>query len=147
VPHLAIAVNANPNDLETRRNHALALQQSGQGAAALSAWRSLLQLTPEQPDLLNNLAWLLATDRDAAVRNGSEAVTLAQRACELTRRQQPALLGTLAAAHAEAGQFDEAISVAENAIALAQSNNQPAIAQRNRELLELYRARKPYYAP
>jgi tetratricopeptide (TPR) repeat protein len=106
-----------------------------------------LQLTPEQPDLLNNLAWLLATDRDAAVRNGSEAVTLAQRACELTRRQQPALLGTLAAAHAEAGQFDEAISVAENAIALAQSNNQPAIAQRNRELLELYRARKPYYAP
>jgi Flp pilus assembly protein TadD len=140
LPHLAAAVNLTPNDLETRRTHALALQQTGQGALAVQAWRTASQLAPGQPDLLNNLAWLLATDPDDSVRNGAEAVTLAQRACELTERQQPALLGTLAAAYAEAGQFPEAIRVAEEAVALAQRLGLPEIEKRNRELRELYRA-------
>lgn len=147
VAPLAVALSANPNDLDLRRQLALALQQSGQAAAAASAWRAALQLAPEQPDLLNNLAWLLATEPDAAVRNGAEAVQLAERACELTGRQQPALLGTLGVAYAAAGQFDRAISAGEEAIKRAREAGQPEIVQRNQELLTLYRSGRAYLAP
>ena len=140
--HLIAAVNLTPNDLEARRNHALALQQTGQSAAAVAAWRAALQLASDQPDLLNNLAWLLATDRDDTVRNGAEAVTLASRACELTGRQQPALLGTLAAAFAEAKQFSEAISAAEAAAKSAESSGNELLASKNRQFMEWYRAGK-----
>ncbi|HPC62292.1 MAG TPA: hypothetical protein PKX23_16650, partial [Verrucomicrobiota bacterium] len=59
----------------------------------------------------------------------------------------PVLLGTLAAAYAEAGQFDKAVAAAEEAIAKAQAADQPDIAQRNQELLNLYRAGQPCRAP
>jgi Flp pilus assembly protein TadD len=141
---LAAAVNATPNDLDLRRQHALALQQAGQGAAAAAAWRAAMSLAPDQPDLLNNLAWLLATDPDSTIRDGPEAVRLAERACQLTDRQQPALLGTLGAAYAAAGQFDRAITAAEAAIQLAQRRDEPELLERNTELLVLYRDGKPF---
>jgi len=108
--------------------------------AALKAW-------PDSVETLNNLAWLLAASADAQIRNGAEAVKLATRACELTGHREPMLLGTLAAAHAEAGQFPDAVRVAEKAIEFARTSNQPAIVQRNQELLELYRAGKVYHEP
>jgi tetratricopeptide (TPR) repeat protein len=108
--------------------------------AALAAW-------PDSVEALNNLAWLLAASADATIRDGAEAVRLATRACELTGHREPLMLGTLAAAQAEAGQFPDAVSTAEKAITLARAANQPAVAQRNQELLELYRAGKPYLEP
>ena len=78
------------------------------------------------------------------MRNGVEAVALAQRACELTGRRQPALLGTLAAAFATAGEFQKATATADEAIALARTLNLPEIATRNEELRELYRVGKAY---
>jgi hypothetical protein len=55
--------------------------------------------------MLDELAWLLATYPDSKSRDGSDAVRLAERACVLTERRIPALLDTLAAAYAEAGDF------------------------------------------
>ena len=55
------------------------------------------------PDALNNLAWILAANPDPQARNGRKAVELAQRACKLTGFKQPLMVGTLAAAYAEAG--------------------------------------------
>lgn len=147
LPHLTLAVAANPTDLESLRAQALALQQTGAGADAVAAWRAANQLAPDQPDLLNNLAWLLATAPEASVRGPAEAVTLAQRACELTGRQQPALLGTLAAAFAAAGDFPQAVATADAAIALAERLSQPEVAQRNRELREFYRAGRGVIPP
>ena len=141
---LTVAVNANPNDVDLRRQHALALQQSGQSVGAAAAWRAALSLAPDQPDLLNNLAWLLATDPDATVRDGADAMRLAERACELTGRREPALLGTLGAALAAAGQFDRAIAATEEAIRLARGSNQQDLVDRNSELLALYREGKPF---
>ena len=51
---------------------------------------------------------MMATDPDPSVRNGSEAVRLAERAVQLTGAREPTLLDTLAAAYAEAGRFQEA---------------------------------------
>jgi tetratricopeptide (TPR) repeat protein len=93
---------------------------------------------------LNNLAWILAATSNENIRNGAEAVKLAEHACDLTQRREPILLGTLAAAYAAAGRFQKAIEAAEQARDKAIAAGQNEVAERNRQLLELYRAGKPY---
>jgi tetratricopeptide (TPR) repeat protein len=103
------------------------------------------RLNPNSYQPLNNLAWLLATLPDAEIRNGSEAIRLAQRACELTDYKVTACIGTLAAAYAEAGRFEDAVATAQKACDLAIQNNETNLLQKNQELLELYRSHKPYH--
>jgi tetratricopeptide (TPR) repeat protein len=76
---------------------------------------------PDSPRMLDELAWLLATYPDSRSRDGTEAVRLAEHACDLTQRKIPALLDTLAAAYAEAGDFPRAISAAQEALNCARS--------------------------
>jgi tetratricopeptide (TPR) repeat protein len=95
---------------------------------------------PESPPICNNLAWLLATCPEAGFRDGPRAVTLARRACEATDWKQPFCLGTLGAALAEAGDFDEAARWQAEALALYPAEEKPAGEAR----LELYRAGQPY---
>lgn len=115
--------------------------------AALEQYRQALPLAPRWADLLNNLAWLLATSPDAQVRNGGEAVRFAEQACELTTNNVPMFIGTLAAAYAEAGRFPDAIATAQRAQKLAAEKNLPDLAQRNAELLKLYEAQTPFHEP
>jgi hypothetical protein len=96
---------------------------------------------------LNNLAWILATDRGVTNRNGAEAVQLAQRACVLTGYQTPVLIGTLAAGYAEAGRFKEAVDTARRARDLALAARQPDVAEKNRQLLGLYQSGRAYHQP
>lgn len=101
------------------------------------------QMTSFAPaESLNNLAWQLVTSPDPNVRNGPEAVWLAQRACELTKYDNALFIGTLAAAQAEAGKFDDAIATALRACDVAAKAGQTDLVQRNRQLLERYRAHK-----
>jgi tetratricopeptide (TPR) repeat protein len=78
--------------------------------------RDIAAGAPDSPRMLDELAWLLATYPDSEARDGAEAVRLAENACALTQRRIPALLDTLAAAYAEAGDFTRALSVAEEAL-------------------------------
>ena len=117
----------------------------GKYAEAIRFYQAALKAQPNQEGALNNLAWLLASCPDAAFRNGPEAVRLATRACELTDYGKPLLIGTLAAAQAEAGDFLAAIATAERAAALATSLNLDDVAARNRELLQLYRQNQPFH--
>ncbi len=130
-------------------HYQLALIHQGrkQTRAAIERLRLALKAQPNWPESLNNLAWILAASSDAALRNGAEAVELAERACKITDYKEPLLVGTLAAAYAEAGRFPEAVSSAEKARALALAAGQKAIAQRNEELIELYRAGRAYHEP
>jgi hypothetical protein len=57
---------------------------------------------------LNGLAWLYATCPEAKYRNGKKAIAGAAMACKLTNLTNPHFLGTLAAAYAETGDFDNA---------------------------------------
>ena len=123
------------------------LSQSGESARAVEHYREGLRRRPDHPEALNNLAWILATDPDANIRKGGEAVQFAKRACELTRYQRPLLLGTLAAAYAEAGHFDAAVATAREAIARARALGQSGLAEKNQQLLERYQAHQPYHEP
>jgi tetratricopeptide (TPR) repeat protein len=134
-----------PDHAEAHYNLADALVQKGSMAEAIIQFQKALQIKPDFPDAQNDLAWELATSPLASVRNGRQAVELAQRANQLTGGTDLDIVGTLAAAYAEAGQFDEAILNVQKAIDLARATGQPdQLAQLNSEL-KLYEAGLPYH--
>jgi len=136
------AMELQPTFVEALGALAMASENEGNYAGAIRQYEATLQINPDQVSALNNLAWLRASCADATLRNGTEAVRLATRACELTRNSKPLFIGTLAAAHAEAGDFQTAITTAERAAQLALQLNLPETAARNRELIRLYRQGK-----
>jgi tetratricopeptide (TPR) repeat protein len=147
VPHFAQAVTAQPDNYHLRAQYGLALDQLGETKLALDEYRETIKLHENQPEVLNNLSWILATSSRAEWRDAAEAVRCGELACRLTDHREVRFLGTLAAAYAEAGRFADAVATAQRAIELAQAAGQPELAARNTELLELYRAQKPYHEP
>jgi Flp pilus assembly protein TadD len=79
------------------------------------------------------------------LRNGNEAVRLAEQACQLSHYKDPVAIGILAAAYAEAGRFDDAVANAQKARALALVQGQTEVAARNEQLLELYKSGRAYH--
>jgi Flp pilus assembly protein TadD len=128
-----------PRDVTTRGCLADVLVRQGRRAEALSQLSDALSLDPDSVDVLNNLAWELATSPQTDLRDAPRAVTLAQHACELTHHQKVICLGTLAAAYAAAGRFEEAMDMAQRACDLASKNGEADLLANNRELLERYR--------
>jgi len=112
---------------------------------AANNYQAALQLKPDDTEILNNAAWLLATCSDATVRSGAQAVKFAEHACELTKYQQITMIGTLAAAYAEAGMFSDAITTAQRACDLAKKTGQLELLQKNQQLLDLYRQHQVYH--
>jgi tetratricopeptide (TPR) repeat protein len=141
------AIQINSNRPETFYHLGMALGQLGRTREAVAQYREALRLNPNLAGALNNLAWALAASPDDELRNGAEAVRLAERACELTHYGQSLFIGTLAAAYAEAGRFPEAVATAEKAEQLATTAGSKKPAGENRQRLELYRAGKPYHDP
>lgn len=119
----------------------------GNTSGAVQAYRDALRLKPDASGILNNLAWTLATSSDESVRNGTEAVELAERACKLSQFNQPLFIGTLAAAYAEAGRFPDAISTAQRACDAASAAGLTALLKEDRQMLQIYRAGHAYHEP
>ena len=113
--YLAYAVRLKPALAANYCKLAFLVDMQGKPGPSITYYRECLRMNPDNITACNNLAWLLATLPDPALRNGSEAVGLAEHANQLVSYQQPALLGTLAAAYAEAGRFSEAVVTAEKA--------------------------------
>ena len=90
---------------------------------------------------LQAAAWLLATSPISELRDAQSAIDLSRKAAALTKRKNPRVLDTMAAAYAEAAQFAKAISIEKEAIALAQEDDQK---QEYESRLKLYQARSPY---
>ncbi len=145
IPQYQKALKIKPDYAEAEYNLGVALFQKGNVDAAIACYQRALEIKPNSEEALNNLAWLMATFPDARYRNGAQAVKYAERACELTHYQETMMVGTLAAAYAEAGRFDDAVSTAQKACALATESGQQQLLQKNQELLELYRRHQPYH--
>lgn len=106
----------------------VALYKLGKTKEATREFASALLLRPDFPEALDGLAWILSTSPDAALRNGKEAVAMAERANVLTKQIDPIRLRTLAAAYAEAGRFREAIKTLQLAKQrAAESNHREAV--------------------
>lgn len=118
------------------------LAAEGRTAEAIEHCRAALNLEPDNPVIMNDLAWMLATAAKPEWRRGDEAVELATKAVDLTHRRVPAGIGTLAAAYAETGRFPDAIRMAIVARSLALITHQKETVALNQKLLGLYSAGK-----
>jgi len=138
------AVQLAPNSADAHFELASSLVRLRRTEEAIASYRKALRLKPDSAAALNNLAWILATHPQKEFRNGDEAIKFARQACELTTNAQPVFLGTLAAAYAEIGQFDNAIATAQKAGDLALSRGETNAFDRNQKLLKHFENRNPY---
>jgi len=104
-----------------------------------------LDLNPNCDEAQNNLAWLLGTLAPAEGGDPARAVTLAQRACELTGNSDANCLDTLAVTYAATGRFNDAVATTQTAITLARSGEQTELVQKMEARLELYRGGHAYH--
>ena len=139
-----VALQIEPR-VGTRLQFANLLYQTGDYTECVRQYHQALVTAPEQIEPMNNLAWLLATCPEEPVRDGTAAVRYAEKACALTHYTQPGMVGTLAAAYAEAGRFPEAVKTSEQAIQLSERSGNERFAAMNRQLLRLYQAGRPYH--
>jgi len=95
------------------------LEAEGRVEEAIQCYRNVLDVDSNNPVVLNNLAWILATTSQPELRNGEEAVLLATKAVKLVDSRLPSFIETLAAAYVEAGQSSKAIEAANTARVLA----------------------------
>jgi tetratricopeptide (TPR) repeat protein len=123
------------------------LHQTGKEREAVAEYRRTLATEPSSVEALNNLAWILSTSADDSVRNGTDAVGFAEKACQQTQHKDAMTIGTLAAAYAEAGRFTEAVATAEKGANLAAAAGNSRLAAINAQMMQLYRAGKAYHEP
>jgi len=132
--------------LPARLNYAAALLDRGRWRDAAAQFRLVLDKEPTNQGAMQQLAWLLATAPDDAVRDPTKAVSLAEAACGATLSPDARQLDVLAAALASAGRYAEALPPLDEAI----SRLQAAGRQEVQELIarrKLYEANQPYRLP
>jgi Zn-dependent membrane protease YugP/Flp pilus assembly protein TadD len=137
------SLRLNPQDAVAWNNRGAALLRRGDYARAAADLGTALRLLPDLPNAFKNLAWLQATCPDAAFRDGAAAVANAARALRLSGGQPVEWLAILAAAHAEAGDFAEAVRWQTK----CRDESPPAARAEVQSRLDLYEARRPYREP
>ncbi len=138
------AVAIQPNNAAANRSLGQLLFQKGLLREAVAHYEAVLSVEAADAPTLNNLAWLLATCPDPSIRNGVRAVELARQAEKILGDGNPSVLGTLAAAYAEAGRFGEAVATAKQALALVAGNTTRAEATALQAQLDLYQTGLPF---
>jgi tetratricopeptide (TPR) repeat protein len=136
----------DPGSVDARLALSKACVAQGDYGNAVAQLQQAVSLDPNNIRAVADLAWLLAVCPADDVRNGRRALELAQRACAVTRFRNPVLLNTLAAAHAETGDFAAAIAVADKALQLLGPQD-AALATWIRQNVDLFRAGKPCRPP
>src|ERR1043166_7542462 len=137
-------LRVNPHDADAHDNLGLALVRLGKAQEAVAQFELALWNRPDYPDAQNSLAWLLATLPDGQGGDPERAVTLAQHACQRTGYRAVAYLRTLAVAYAATGRFTEATATAQKAGELARGSGQQQVVGPLEDLVETFRAGRPY---
>jgi len=116
----------------------------GKTENAILYFQKALQKDSDMTQALYNLSWIVATSEDEKLRNGIEAVNLAEKLCKLQNYTQPLSLDALAAAYAEAGRFKEAVLTAQKGLELALKMGPKELALGLEKRLNLYHTGRPY---
>lgn len=136
------ALEIDPTQFLAWRGRSDAEISVGDHAAAIADLEKAMELKPDDAGVLNNLAWVLATSPDDTLRNGTRAVEIAAKACEISEWKQPHIISTLAAAYAESGDFAQARTYSRRAV----DGSEPDAETRGQLEAELssYEAGKPW---
>ena len=141
IAHYEKALAIRPNYPEGYSHLANAYVIARRFSEGITQYRKTLSLAPRSLAAHNNLAWLLATCSDGSLRNGEEAVALAEQADQLSGGNNPSVLHTLAAAYAESGQAVRAIETARRSKQLAEAQGNQGLAQLLEKEIGLYESR------
>ena len=144
IPRLEKAVELRPNAADFHFKLGNAYRQAGRTGEAIGQYEKSLQIRPKYLQAAASLAWMLASDPNASLRNGARAVSLSLLADQLAGGQDPRVVGILAAAYAETGDFSKAVATAERALQLAGAAGQAGLGDALRAQLALYRAGAPF---
>jgi tetratricopeptide (TPR) repeat protein len=120
-PRKAVAVYdellaKDPNNWQSLRGRADANLNIGKHAEAVADYEAATKIKPDDQEMLNNFAWVLATSPKDDVRNGKRSIELATQAAELSKFKAAHILSTLAAAYAESGDFGRAKEWSQKAV-------------------------------
>jgi spermidine synthase len=144
IPHLNEALRTSTDQAQVYAELGAAYNQLGKYKEAIQSWTKTVELEPNSADVLNNLAWLLATAGDVSTQNADRAIKFAQRACEINGYEKSEFLDTLAAAYAAGGRFDEAMTIAGQAVKAAKAHGREDLAGEIQNRIKLYQAGQPY---
>ncbi|MGD9127734.1 MAG: tetratricopeptide repeat protein [Planctomycetia bacterium] len=137
-------LDKNKKNVEALEGRASIYLGMGKHAEAITDFDKANQLAPNKSEILNNLAWVLATSPKDKLRNGKRAIKLATKACELTEYKKPHILSTLAAAYAETGNFKKAIQFSTKAVELSEELEDAKIQEALQKELRSYQEKKPW---
>lgn len=121
------------------------LWSSGLYVQTLPLFQRLVQSCAERPDLLNNVAWLLATTAGSPA-DPQDLLAMVRQALSGSP-DHPVILDTLAVVQANAGDFEGAIQTAQRVAAFLEKStaiDAPGMLRSVRKRIELYRAHQPY---
>jgi tetratricopeptide (TPR) repeat protein len=147
IVHYQKVLQLHPESADAHANLGSALLTKRRFHDATAEYTKALQISPENVAALSNLAWLLATSADPSLRNGSEAVRLAERADSVSSRSDShaTVLRILAAAYAETGRFAKAKETAQQALEAASVQGNSTLANSLRDEIALYELGFPYH--
>jgi protein O-mannosyl-transferase len=143
--HYLEALRLNPTFVEAHCNIASLLLEKGRTKDAAAHYIAALHAKPNYLPAMVSLAWIYATASDeAGSQHAAEAVRLAEHACQISGCKQSGVLDTLAAAYANAGQFEEAIKTGEEAFSVAKATGENNFAESIRARIALYKKGSPF---
>ncbi len=136
------ALQINPHYARALINRGIAWLYKGECGMAIDDYEQALDLDNQLSDAYNQLAWTLAVCPNDDHRDGAKAVALANKAVEMSPGSNT--LDTLAAAYAEAGQWDKAVATQRRVISLKNSSNLKEEITEAVDRLQAYRTGRPW---
>jgi tetratricopeptide (TPR) repeat protein len=144
LPELEAATAIRPHFELGEEALARAYEASGRSAKALLHWRKAQLIDSTSVSAMIGTAWLLATSPDASLRNGAEAVRLAESAVNV-QPDNAEVLDTLAVSYAEERLFSRASSTERHALELAAAQTNKQLTAAIRAHLALFEKQKPFH--
>jgi len=145
--HYRKLLELQPDNIEVHNIVGTVLIQQGHIREGVEEWQKVLVIQPDNGNAMSNLAWVFATSPDESLRDGAQAVQLAEEALRISGRRIPLIFRTLAAAYAEKGMFSQAIQTAQRGIELANSQGNSGLAAELQSNIALYQAGRPLRDP
>jgi len=145
--HYRKLLELQPDNIEVHNIVGTVLIQQGRIREGVEEWQKVMTIQSDNGNAMSNLAWVFATSPDDSLRDGAQAVQLAEQAVRISGGRIPIIFRTLAAAYAESDRFSEAIQAAQRGIDLANSQGNSGLATELQGNIALYQAGRPLRDP
>jgi tetratricopeptide (TPR) repeat protein len=138
------ALQSEPFSPEAQCALAWTLFHRGQTEAARSCYREATRINPRWQQQAARRAWILCTHPDARERDVHLAIELAEQVCQASEYRDARSIDVLACAQANAGHFEQAVSLGRQAVGLAAASKDSELAAAIETRVRLYEQRRPF---